>query len=513
MGILTKDYLSNSYPIGATKFNASVKLTSLTILLSETDNDLMKITFSGFECDYIQKANEKFIIHLNLSDLKIIDESENTLYVTILKVEEDGKFLDINYVKKNPLNNVLDNIDIDKKTSAPDASLRARMGKITFTFLYKTLLDLSKFLEPFNLEKKQMKLNKNPSKTQKGTKINLNVKIHCPKIIIPQKSNSNNLLILNVDELVMENLFTEIEASQILNNILIKICNIQIMRGNLLIDINGTTILNSELPILKPLSISADLKLALDPLISKNIPSFDISVNIDQIKLALSETDLAVIIAIYQENLDYNRASKSGFSVKSAIQSPQSNSDIYQSEDSLESFLSSTNEINVNKHISLNIEFLELTFWNSIKETINPINVSELSICKINLEDIITRLNFNDDESSDIKISFQSVRVDDIRNQSLQNILNFLNPIIEFRFIKNHMDSTSLNLLIDKTNCNFSISFFICFYNYLKEALPSNNQEVPINSVLNVLIKLIQEKQVKAEVLEGFIKILREDSS
>ncbi|RWS23736.1 vacuolar protein sorting-associated protein 13A-like isoform X8, partial [Leptotrombidium deliense] len=219
--ILVRKQSDPPIPSGATKFSISTRFSRIDINLCETELNFAKLEICGFEFDYIQKANEKYIIRLDLSQLNIFDESEDTLYQKIFYMENDEKIFDFKYVRKSS-QVISEEVELNEKdekksreTDTCDGSLRLRIGHIRFVLLLKFMVNFYHFLMPFmhpsnfrNSLKKTATKNIQESVdrvAERKLRLQLNINIKSPTILIPQKANSPNVVICNFGDLTIEN--------------------------------------------------------------------------------------------------------------------------------------------------------------------------------------------------------------------------------------------------------------------------------------------------------------------
>ncbi|KAL3234205.1 hypothetical protein MRX96_022642 [Rhipicephalus microplus] len=89
--------------------------------------------------------------------------------------------------------------------------------------------------------------------------LELCIDIHAPTVLVPQKSDSPNLLVLSLGDLSIENFFKEISMGPKLDyvdNILVHLSSLHMTRAIILLD--GST--QPQESILEPMKLNIDIK-------------------------------------------------------------------------------------------------------------------------------------------------------------------------------------------------------------------------------------------------------------
>lgn len=74
------NYASVPVPPGSIKFSHSARLMDLNVRICDSDFDIINITLSGLELDFLFRANERFVFRSFLSNILVEHLSEITLY-------------------------------------------------------------------------------------------------------------------------------------------------------------------------------------------------------------------------------------------------------------------------------------------------------------------------------------------------------------------------------------------------------------------------------------------------
>nr|CAD7259318.1 unnamed protein product [Timema shepardi] len=196
-------------PPGATKFSYSTRLGEIKLKLCDTELEFLEIRVTGMESDCLFKANERMVLRIYLTTISVDDLSDMTLYPKILAIEED-KVFEFKYVRHSPRLYSQSNLGPSNKDDVKsDGSLRLHIGRLHIVLLYKLLVDLQIFLEPFippglvphyfHLAERTVEQHISQLRGW-STKLHLSLGLHFPTFLLPQKTASPNLIIVNMGE-------------------------------------------------------------------------------------------------------------------------------------------------------------------------------------------------------------------------------------------------------------------------------------------------------------------------
>lgn len=191
-------------PPGSVKFSQSIRLSDLNLRICDSDFDIVNVHLSGFELDFLFRANERFIFRSFLSTLNVEHLSDLTLYTKVLYTDED-KVFEVKYVRyaehlnrRNDMASALDDVTCD-------GNFKFHLGQIHVTFLYKLIVQLQRFivnLEALPFMQKTVvflhnKLTQATDTLTNSTKINLVINMRGPVLMFPQKTSSPNVVIID----------------------------------------------------------------------------------------------------------------------------------------------------------------------------------------------------------------------------------------------------------------------------------------------------------------------------
>ncbi|KAG5885875.1 hypothetical protein JTB14_019138 [Gonioctena quinquepunctata] len=380
-------------PPGSIKFSHSARLSDLNITVCDSDFDIVNIQLSGLEVDFLFRANERFVFRSFLSNIVVEHLSDITLYSKVLYTDED-KVFDIKYVRNATHigynNDISPNveetfIDANCPTSAVHNELRSSsvLGKNIQRFQF-LLIDITKNL-------------------RKDTKINLAIKLCGPVFLIPQKSSSPNVLVIDTGELKVENFFKDY-ATEVTENILVKLSGVTASRGIMTL----TSTLEMQETLVEPITLNMDIKRFSSSKTSQN--SWDIDSIIDSIQVTLGQRDLTTIMSIYTDNIGEGKILDL-FPVQS--KSPMHSVEFDDSVRTLEAFFSEPKQKNVSAKSTIE-EIKLMLFFDSGELLSSPIRDLSHGLCKLEILDIDVSFFVYNDKSLDGKLSVDTFIIEEI---------------------------------------------------------------------------------------------------
>ncbi|KAG1650405.1 Vacuolar protein sorting-associated protein 13C [Nymphon striatum] len=492
-------------PSGATKLSVSARIDQVKIKLCDSDMDFAELKVSGVETDFVRKANEKMIFRANLTNVSLIDLTESTLYPKILSIEDDKVF-----EFKELLRSLI--------KCTVTGSVRLRVGRIQVVLLYKFITDFYRFIEPFIQPEVTMKAVKSAGKTVqkqvtdikvKGTRLSLSIDIHAPTLLIPQKSSSPNLLAMMLGDLSIENFFKEVAApnggtkSHIVDNLLIRLNSVQMSRA--VIMINGA--METQESILEPVKLRIDIKRAIMPF-QHDVLLYDIQGSLDVIKINIGQRDLGTILAIYKENFYEGQFSDSRPPSRPlspvGIPTPVTT----ESEDvkKLEAFLNTSVDIHREISVSFVLEGVQLSLYKDSEEVLSsPLRDASYGLSKFEMGEVSFYMSILNDRAMELKCALQAVTLYDIREDSSLAVRKIFQsysgdskemtgpisismpPMIDVTYRQTNTGDAAVDILIERTRLNVSISYILAISKFFYEALPDGSVASTIDgSIANV---------------------------
>ncbi|KAF7285850.1 hypothetical protein GWI33_009822 [Rhynchophorus ferrugineus] len=289
-------------PPGSVKFSHSARMSDLNVTVCDSDFDLVNVHLSGLEVDFLFRANERFVFRSYLSSINVDHMSQLTLYSKVLYTDED-KVFEVKYVRN--ATHIKTNDMMDKTYGESfDGNFKFELGRIHCIFLYKLMVQLQRFiidLEAMDYVEKYVKFIRSAIKSatdtlKNKTKISLAINVCGPVLLIPQKSSSPNVMVIDTGKLTIENFFKESE-NDVVENILIKLKEVTITRGV----VGLTSALEMQETLIEPTCLKMDVKKVTNLKTSQK--TWEVDSILEKIEVTLGQKDLAMIMAIYTDNI------------------------------------------------------------------------------------------------------------------------------------------------------------------------------------------------------------------
>lgn len=288
-------------------FKLVANLEQLNITIANDKRHLAIFGIKGAATDLIIKKSYTQL-NATLKDLNIYDCNPYSLHSKIVcKTSNTEDTINAQIVLYN-------NTEIEKTNDDIKLFLSVTGLKITFLNLFvSSILD---FLNQFQIAQQAIidasaaaaetaKLNmQNIQET--ATRIDINIKLKAPVIIIPTNSTSHDVIIVDLGNLDLTNNFVQLEVlnefghSAVVDDLRLNLLDMKVSRA--LLD-NNLEDKKCECVLLKPLSFILRIKRNLSLSWYNNIPDVDIHGEIKSIELSVSETDYAKMMQVLSENL------------------------------------------------------------------------------------------------------------------------------------------------------------------------------------------------------------------
>lgn len=128
-------------PPGSVKFSHSARLSDLNVRICDSDFDFVNVHMSGFEMDFLFKANERFVFRSFLSNMNVEHLSDITLYPKVFSTDED-KVFEVKYVRYANLLQNPNEITTSMDDTVTGGNFKFHLGQIHVVFLYKLIVQL-----------------------------------------------------------------------------------------------------------------------------------------------------------------------------------------------------------------------------------------------------------------------------------------------------------------------------------------------------------------------------------
>ncbi|KAG0722861.1 Vacuolar protein sorting-associated protein 13C [Chionoecetes opilio] len=419
----------------------------------------------------------------------------------IIEIEEDRVF-DIKYVNFSPTHKGVDEIDMSQNPVNPEAALRIRVGRVQCVFLCKFLADLQRFMEPLiNREGTQVVL-KHAGKAAEagfeevlsGKKLSLSIDIHAPTILIPQKSDSSSLLVISLGELKVDNLFKTAYTGAgggAVENILLELGHMHVCRAVMVLS-GG---LEMQEDILEPCTIKADIKRSLIPQ-CRDLLSWDLSIHMGTLCVNMGQRDLNTILAVMTQNtaeaqfIDTSINSQPLTPIE--LGTPQAGCD--DSMGKLQAFLTHSVDIYRIADALLSLDGLTLTLYTDMDEVLSsPVRDAATALCRLEVGEVEVHGDMNSDRSMDVRVTLHSCDLFDVRpdidyhiikkifgqyskemHMSSRRFSVSVPPIMDLMYKMSPNGDGAMEVSIERTRLNMSVTFVLALYKYVNEAIPGS---------------------------------------
>lgn len=285
-------------PANLVKFSLNATIKDVNIKTCDTEYDLADLHIRDLECQVLVKPT-KTSLFCGLKDLYLKDCSPQAIYPNIIMIEKSNLFeLEFIHYYKNR----------GKNKKNLDYRIRLRVAQLQVVCLAKFFWDLTRFFEPIIsptvIEETKASVTRSVSKKVNRLNMNrmhisFNFDVFAPILLIPKHSKSTDLLYVKLGHLRLRNFFEMTkDPTQEWNHIFLNLSSIKVSRAELSL---ADDVYNIVQNILEQVNLKADIKQALHPQVSS--VQYDISGQLDLVKINFIQKDIQLLIGIYQENL------------------------------------------------------------------------------------------------------------------------------------------------------------------------------------------------------------------
>lgn len=485
---LFKEEENTPIPSGAVKWSLATHFTTLNLKMCDNDVDIMEARLTGLVGKCLFKANERKTFSACLTDLVIDDLSDITLHNRIVE-KEDEVIFDIKYDELSP-SVTEDNKEVAQK---PEVYLDIRVGRMQIVFLCKFVADLQRFIffEPLVSKEKANKVLKKSEEIAELSiqekllrkRVIYHIDVQAPTILIPQKSDSPSLLVLNLGDLKVENMFTD----TCVENILLEFGPFQLSRA--VLTLAGG--LEMQEAILEPVKIRSDIK-HFRTNTARDHNTWDINMNLGTLRVNLGQRDLNTIIAVLGNN-----KSEGQFGDEMSCSRPSTPDDHHspdETEESLGKLQAFLTSVDIYKVVNacLYLDATTVTLYTDMDEILSsPVRDAATALAKIDLGEVEVKGDMNSNRNIEIRFMLASCNIFDVRPDS-NNIakklfgqyddieimhfggVNVTSPqLIDATYSVNANGDASFEITLERTRLNVSVNFCMSLYKYVNDSIPS----------------------------------------
>ncbi|KAL3882618.1 hypothetical protein ACJMK2_028943 [Sinanodonta woodiana] len=290
------------------QLNILADLRSLSLTLSDNNSRVARLQVRDFH-GHIIKRKEKFALSGQLKAVDIHDCSHGALYPNIMTLDDkDDSLINLTfyqYLEKEEQasrDNRIEDMSLDFRVNL-------KVGHLQLVAISKFYWELRKFVEPF-ISKDFMDtatvametVSRKVDSIQVGTtRFGIVVEMRSPTILVPKNSCSRDLILIDLGDLHIHNVFdvTEVNTGgkQEWNHIYVDLVSAQMRRVKLSEEDDDFHVISR---IIEPISFKTDIRLTMDPQVS--CVQTDISTKLDMVYGNLRKSDIQLVMNIINEN-------------------------------------------------------------------------------------------------------------------------------------------------------------------------------------------------------------------
>uniref|UniRef100_A0A914DD96 Vacuolar protein sorting-associated protein 13 n=1 Tax=Acrobeloides nanus TaxID=290746 RepID=A0A914DD96_9BILA len=293
-----------------TKMRLTAKISSLSLILGTTQGSDTKFDIQKIKSTVIMKA--KFTqVEASLKNITMIDETPSAYHKDLLTVANaQEKMFQLSFVQYNRN----DEQKAKMLASDVDMAVKVRFAQLRFIFLNLWLNRLMSWIGPFQEEAAAAAAQAQALAQQKATeaaqnvkqiietnppKIQLDVELSAPAIIVPRRSTADEVLLFDLGKILVNNSFSEPRQKTIIDNMVVSLKDLNFATGVL----NRQGSVTAKCEILKPISFTLLVHRNLSFQNHKEIPEIAIDAELPLIDMSLSQQDYATMMQTLSGNL------------------------------------------------------------------------------------------------------------------------------------------------------------------------------------------------------------------
>ncbi|KAK3591108.1 hypothetical protein CHS0354_035920 [Potamilus streckersoni] len=290
------------------QLNILADMRSLSLSLSDNNSMVAQLHVRDFHGHLIKKK-ERLALSVQLKAIDIHDCCHGALYPNIMTLDDkDDSLINLTFIQylekeeQASRDNRLEELPLDFRVNV-------KVGHLQLVAISKFYWELRKFVEPF-ISKDFMDtatvametVSKKVDSIQVSTaRFGIVVDMRSPTILVPHKSCSHDLILIDLGDLHIHNVFdiTEVNTGgkQEWNHIYVDLVAAQMRRVKLSKEDDDFHVISR---IIEPISFKTDIRLTMDPQVS--CVQTDISTKLDMVYGNLRKSDMQLVMGILNEN-------------------------------------------------------------------------------------------------------------------------------------------------------------------------------------------------------------------
>ncbi|XP_065940396.1 intermembrane lipid transfer protein VPS13A isoform X3 [Magallana gigas] len=267
--------------------------------------------------------DSKTVVTSELREVTVYDSNTKTKYPKIVEIKGDA-VLKLNLTIYN---NATEG-DKYSDMSCVDTSVDVQLGCIRGVFLMRFVSDLLEYLNGFQVEELESQIEAAKGKVreaseamtesakvamaqlaEKSPRVSIKVSMSAPVILVPQRSDSLNVLMVDFGHLDVSNSFspvkTDAKIPAVLDAMKIDLKSLKVARAELSTEKEVV----GQCLVLEPVSLNLSVTRNLAFGWYKEIPAVDIGGQLESIEATMSQGDYKVIMTLLSDNLSEGQKS------------------------------------------------------------------------------------------------------------------------------------------------------------------------------------------------------------
>lgn len=290
------------------KMKITASMDGVGVMICSAKVDLAQAYVKGLSANVLMK-DDKLEVKARMKDMQVQDNVGSTNYKRIISMQADEVFdLEVAIFENGTKGTKLFDM------TCVDTSVKLSIGRMRVVFLYRFIMDLLNFVDNFEDAKNAVveaskaakdkaveaasELNKHSSRIQ------LNIVLRAPTIVVPVGSLSDLALLVDLGELRVFNKFKifnetkQVKNAAITDSMTVRLAELKLLKSLIK---DGDEIMHQR-AIVEPMVLQLNVIRNLTPA-NHIVPDVEVEGDMPAITLSISEEDIAVALKILQGNI------------------------------------------------------------------------------------------------------------------------------------------------------------------------------------------------------------------
>ncbi|XP_068961725.1 intermembrane lipid transfer protein VPS13A isoform X2 [Petaurus breviceps papuanus] len=282
------------------------ELSSLCIFIEDQRYRIAEITIEGFDSQVIMRHTITEV-NVNLKNIIILDSDETALYKKVLYItgKEVFSFKMVSYLGATAGAEYMN-------MNVVDSAVTLTVGCIDVVVIMKFLYSVMAFINNFQRAKEALTeatvqatgiAGGVKELAKRSSRMALDIHIKAPVVVIPQSSESENVIVADFGLITMKNKFYMVSKSNfnlppVIDDITVKLSEMKLYRSQF---VEGQ--FPEVLDIMQPLNLEVNVQRNLSWEWYQEIPAINLDAQLKPMELILSQEDLTMIFKMLYENI------------------------------------------------------------------------------------------------------------------------------------------------------------------------------------------------------------------